>query len=66
VEDVVNQCRYKLYLKRAVMKAHLEVIEEAIRQHNRYVEEVNLNNDRFRHADEVMYRKFLSVVEDVE
>jgi hypothetical protein len=66
MEELMNDKRYKLHLKRALMQAHLEVLDEAIRQQNNYVTETDLCYDAFRFSDELLYKKFLGIIEDLE
>jgi hypothetical protein len=65
VEELLNENRYKLYAKRGVLQAHLEMIEIAIHQHNRHFEETaNLREHGFKQSDEETFKRFLNEIED--
>jgi hypothetical protein len=67
MEELINENRYKLHLKRALLQAHLEIIDSAIDQHNRFVEDImNLREPSFRRTDANQFDRYLRQVEDLE
>ena len=63
MEEIINETRYKLHLKRAIIQAHLEVLDDAIQQHNRFVGDIDLCYTAFRSSDEGLYEKYLRKIE---
>jgi hypothetical protein len=64
MQELLNDTRYKLYAKRGVLQAHLEMIEIAIQQHNRHFEDTtNLCEHTFRVSDSEAFARFLSDIE---
>lgn len=56
--------RYKLYAKRAVLQAHLEIIESAIQQHNRYFDDHwNLREPMFRKKEDELFERYMNDLE---
>jgi hypothetical protein len=66
MEEILNDKRYQLHLKRALLQAHLEMIDEAITQYNRYVCDSDLLYTGLRDSDERLYERYLSMIEGTE
>jgi hypothetical protein len=66
MEEKINETRYKLYLKRALIQAHLEVVDDAIQQHNRFLGDIDHCYTPFRSTDEELYDKYLRMIEGSE
>lgn len=66
MDETTNPSRYKLHLMRALLQAHLDVIDEAISQYNRSLCENDLMNSNFRNRDEKLYERLLSIIEGIE
>lgn len=60
MEQLMNETRYELYKRRAVLQAHLEIVESAIQQHNRHFDDnVNLCLRDFRNSDTATFERCL-------
>ncbi len=66
MQELLNDTRYKLYAKRGVLQAHLEIIEIAIQQHNRHFDDTaKLCEHQFRVSDAETFELFLREIEGV-
>jgi len=66
MQQLLNETRYKLYAKRGVLQAHLEMIEIAIQQHNRYFEDTaNHCEPTFRVSDTETFELFLREIDGI-
>lgn len=66
MDELYNENRYKLYAKRGLLQAHLEMIEIAIQQHNRHFEDtVNLRDPDFRLLDTSLFHRIFHEVDGI-
>ena len=65
-QELLNDIRFKLHARRGVLQAHLEMIEIAIQQHNRYFEDTaNLVEHEFRVAEEQAFDRYLCEIDGI-
>jgi hypothetical protein len=66
MQEILNDTRYKLYEKRGLLQAHLEMVEIAIQQHNRHFEDTaNLCEHQFRVSDAETFDRYLREIDGV-
>jgi hypothetical protein len=66
MEDIINETRYDLYVKRALIQAHLEIIDTAIEQHNRFIQDTDLCYTAFRNNDLNLFDKYMRAIEEMK
>jgi len=58
--------RYQLYIKRAILQAHVAAIDETIYQIENHDEVVVANEDDYRIDEETQFEKYLKIVKDLD
>jgi hypothetical protein len=60
-----NEYRYQLYIKRAVLQAHIAAMDETIHQIENHVGLEEIPFDDFRMDDEDCFEKYFKLVEEI-
>lgn len=58
--------RYQLYIKRAILQAHVAAIDETIYQIENHDEVIVSNEDDYRIDEETQFEKYLKIVKDLD
>jgi hypothetical protein len=63
---IASQYRYKLYIKRAILQAHIAAMDETIYQIENHNDVIVANEDDYRIEEDTEFEKFLKIVEDID
>jgi hypothetical protein len=63
---IASKYRYQLYIKRAILQAHIAAIDETIYQIENHDEVVVANEDDYRIDEETQFGKYLKMIEELD
>ena len=63
---LASKYRYQLYIKRAILQAHIAAMDETIYKIENHDEVVVSNEDHYRIDEETQFRKYLKMIEDLD
>lgn len=63
---LASKYRYQLYIKRAILQAHIAAMDETIYQIENHDEVIVSNEDDYRIDEETQFEKYLKMIEDLD